>query len=76
MVNVPTSLNTLRTKDDELDTGELKTVPAGLKKSSHAIDKNFVKNTKFSKLKTKVNNLEKKFHDSITLIQTQIKKFR
>ena len=76
MVNVPTSLNILKTKDDEFDTGEVKAVVVGLQKASHIVDKNYVKNTKFNKLKTKVNNLEKKILESITLIQTQIRKCR
>ena len=32
LVNLPTSLNNLKTKVDDLDTGKLKTVPVDLKK--------------------------------------------
>ena len=32
LVNVPTSLNNLKTKVDDLDVGKLKMVPVGLKK--------------------------------------------
>ena len=45
---------------DDLNVDKLKTVPVDLKKSSDVVDKEFVKNTNFSTLKTKVNNLEKK----------------
>ena len=33
LVNIPTSLNNFETKVDDLDVGELKTVPVDLKKS-------------------------------------------
>ena len=57
-VNVPTSLNNLKTKVDYLDVGKLITVSRDLKKLSDVV---VVKNTKFNTLKTKVNNLEEKF---------------
>ena len=38
------------------------------KKISDVVDNEFVKNTKFNTLKTKVNNLEKKIPDATTLI--------
>ena len=60
LVNVPSSLNNLKTKVDDLDVGKLKTVPLELKKLSDLVDNKVVKKTKFSTLKTKVNNLEKK----------------
>ena len=44
---------------DDLNVDKLKTVPVDLKKSNDVVDKEFVKNTNFSTLKTKVNNLEK-----------------
>ena len=68
MADVPTSLNTLKTKIDDLDVGKLKTVPADLKKLSDVVDNEVVKNTKFNTLRTKVNNLEKKIPDATTLI--------
>ena len=37
LINVPTSLNNLKTKVDDLDVGKLKTVPADLKKLSDAV---------------------------------------
>ena len=66
-VNVPTSLNNLKTKVHDLD-GKLKTVPADLKKLSDVVDYEIVKNTKFNSLKTKVNNLDRKIPDATTLI--------
>ena len=59
LVNVPTSLNNLKTKVDDLDVSKLKTV---------TVDNEVVKNTKFNTLKTKVNNLEKKVPDTTILI--------
>ena len=55
LVNVSTSLNNLKTKVDDLNVGKLKSVPIDLKKLSSVKDKNFVKNTKFNTLKTKLN---------------------
>ena len=57
----PTSLNNLKTKVDDLDIGKFTTAPVDLKKLSSAVDNEVAKNTKFNTLKTKVNNLEKKF---------------
>ena len=59
-MNVPVSLNNLKTKVGDLDVGKLKTVPIDLEKSSDVVDNNVVKNTKSNTLKTKVNSLEKK----------------
>ena len=39
MVNVPTSLNNLETKINDLGVGKLKTVPVDLKKLSDVVDK-------------------------------------
>ena len=58
MVNIPTTLNNLKIKVDDLDVGKLKTVTIDLKKLSDVVDKKVVKNTKFNVLNTKVNNLE------------------
>ena len=66
MVNVPTSLNNLKTKVDALDVGKLKTVPIDLEKLSD--DKKVIENTKFNKLNTKINNLEKKISEATALI--------
>ena len=51
LVNVPSSLNNLKTNVDGLDVGKLKTVPVRLKKLSDVVDNEIVKNTKFKTLK-------------------------
>ena len=68
-INVPTSFNNLKTKVNGLDPGKLKTAPVDLKKLSEVLDNELVKNKKFSKLKTKLNSLEKKIPDATTFIQ-------
>ena len=60
LVNVPTSLNNLKTKVDGLDAGKLKVVPVDLKKLSDVVNNEVVKNAKLNTLKRKVNNLDKK----------------
>ena len=45
LVNVPTSLNNLKTKSDDLDVGKLKVVPVDLKKKSNVVVNEVVKNT-------------------------------
>ena len=70
MVDVSTNLNNLKTNVDELDVGKLKTVPIDLKKTSDAVCKEVVKKTVYSKLNTKVNDLENKIPDVPSLIQT------
>ena len=45
LVNVPTSLNNLKTKVDDLDVGKLKSVPVDLKKLSDLVDNEAVKNS-------------------------------
>ena len=67
-VNIPTSLNNSKTKEDELDVGKLKPVHVELKKFSDVLDNEVVKNTKFNALKTKINHLEKKIPHTTTLI--------
>ena len=68
LTNVPTSLNNLKTKVNDLDVGKLKTFPVDLKKISDVVDNEVVKNTKCNTLKTKVNNLENKVPEATTLI--------
>ena len=53
---------------NDLDVGKVKTVPVDLKKLSDVVDNEVVKNTKFSTLKTIVNNLETKIRDAAILI--------
>ena len=66
--NVQTSLNSLKTKVDDLDVGKLQTTPIDLKKLRDVVDNEVVKNKKFNTLKTKLNNLDKKIPDATTLI--------
>ena len=59
----------LKTKVDTLEVGKLKIVPIDFKKLSDVVDNELAKNTKFSTLKVKVNNLEKKnIPDATTLV--------
>ena len=67
MINGPTNLNSLKTKVDDLNVGELKTIPVDLKKLSD-VNNEVVYNTKFNTLKTEVNTLKKKIPDVTTLI--------
>ena len=68
LVNVPTSLNNLKTKLDHLHASKFKTVPVDLKKKlSDVVDNEVVKNTKRNTPKTKVNKLDNKFIDATTL---------
>ena len=60
LVNVPTSLKNPKMNTEDLHIGKLKTFSVDLRKISDVVDNEVVKNTKFNKLKTKVNNLEKK----------------
>ena len=68
LTNVPTSLDNLKAKVDDLGVRKLKTVPVDLKKLSDVVNNEVVKNTKSNTLKTKINNLEKKTPDATTLI--------
>ena len=67
MVNVPTTLNNLKTNVGDLDVGKLKTVPVDLKKLSDAVDNEDFKNTKFNTLNANVNNSDTKIPDTTTL---------
>ena len=68
MANIPTSLNNLKTKVDDLNVGKLKTAPIDLKKISDVVANGPVINAKFNTTKTEVNSLEKKIPDATTLI--------
>ena len=76
MHNVPTSLNNLKTKVDDLDVGKLKAAPIDLK--SDVVDNQIVKNTKYNTLKTKVIKSDKIVRDTTVFIPlintTQINK--
>ena len=72
VMNVPNSLNNLKTKVDDTDVGKLRSVPVDLEKLSDIVDNElvigFLKKRKFNTLKTKVNNLEKNIFETNTLI--------
>ena len=68
MVNVPSGLNNLKAKVDDLDVNKLKNVPGDLNKLSALVIKEVVKKTKFNKLNTKINNLELKIPGTTRLI--------
>ena len=53
-----TSLNNSKTTVNDLEVNKSKTVSMVLKKLNVARDRKVVANTKFSKLNTKINNLE------------------
>ena len=67
MINIRNIFSNLK-KINELDVGEIKTVPIDLKRLSDVMNKEIVKNTKFDALNTKVNTLDKKSFDLTTLI--------
>ena len=72
LVNVPTSLNNLKTKVYDIDVGKLKIVTVDLKKLSDVEGNEVVKNAKFNTPKAKVNSLEKKIPDAATLIHINL----
>ena len=55
LFNIPTELNNLKAKVDDLDAAKLKNIFVDLKKSSDAVSIEVVKKT-YNKLNTKVNN--------------------
>ena len=67
MINIRNIFSNFK-KINELDVGEIKTVPIDLKRLSDVMNKEIVKNTKFDALNTKVNTLDKKSFDLTTLI--------
>ena len=78
LVNVPTSFNNVKAKVDDLDFGELKTLPINLKQLSDVVDKPIDKNAKFNTLEMEVNELDRKFLMRLLLFKlikkTQINK--
>ena len=58
LVNVPSGVNNLKIKLDDLDVGKLKAVSVDLKKISDVVSKEIVKRTVYNKLNAKLNNLE------------------
>ena len=67
-VHVTTSFNNLKTNIDDLDVGQLKTVPVDLKQINYVVKNEVVKKTKFITLTTKVNKSDKKIPDAKALI--------
>ena len=57
----------LKAKSDDLDVGKLKTVLVDMKKVIDVVDNEVFKHTKFTTLRTKVNDLDKKIPDETTL---------
>ena len=68
LVNVPTTLNNLKTRVGELDVGELKITPVDLKKLSDVVGNEVVEKTVYNKLKAKLNKLDKKITNATILI--------
>ena len=62
LVNVPTSADNLKRKEDDLDVDKLKPVSIDLKKLRDIVSKEIVKSTQFNALNMTVN-LEKKLPD-------------
>ena len=60
LVNVPSSMKTLKKDVDDLDVGKLKTASVDSKKLSDVVNNKNVKNTMFNTLKTKAEKLDKK----------------
>ena len=69
LANVPISLNNLQRKVHDLDADKLKTIFVCLNKLSDVTSKEVVKNAKFNKLNTKINDLENALPHAFTLIQ-------
>ena len=61
-INVLSSLNSLKTKVDDLDADKLKTVPVDLKKLSDVVSKEVVKKTVCKKLNSKVKRIKFLMH--------------
>ena len=70
MVKVPTGLNNLKTKINDLDVVKLKIIPIDLEKMSNLVDKKVVKKAVYDTLNTKVYNLEENISGGSTLIWT------
>ena len=69
MVKVPTGLNNLKTKLNDLDVVKLKIIPIDLEKMSNLMDKKVVKKAVYDTLNTKVYDLEEKISVDSTLIR-------
>ena len=60
LISVLNCFNNFKIKVDHLDVDKLKAVPVDFKKIEGVVSKQAVKNTKLSKLNTKVNNVKRK----------------
>ena len=63
-------MSKLKTKVDDLDVANLKPVSIDSKKLSDGVSREVIKNTKFSRLNTWINNLENKIPYAYTLTKT------
>ena len=70
LVNIPTSLNNLKTKANNLDARKLKTVPIYLKKLGDVVGKKVLEKAVCNKLNVKISNLENKIPDPSTLVHS------
>ena len=68
LVNVLTGLDNLKIEVEDLDVDKLKTFSVYLKELGDVVSKEVVKNSKFNKLNSKVNNLENNIPDATILI--------
>ena len=68
LVNVPASVNNLKTIVDDLYVGKLKTVLVDLKKLSDIVDNEVVKIKNVNTFQTKLIKLDKKIVDATNLI--------
>ena len=67
LVNVLTGLDNLRIEVEDLDVDKLKTFPVDLKELGVVVSKEVVKNSKFNKLNSKVNNSDNSIPDATIL---------
>ena len=68
LVIVLFGLDNLKIEVEDLDVDKLKTFPVDLKELGDVVSKEVVKNSKFNKLNSKVNNLENNIPDAPILI--------
>ena len=68
LVNVLTGLDNLRIEVEDLDVDKLDTFPVDLKELGVVVSKEVVKNSKFNKLNSKVNNSDNSIPDATILI--------
>ena len=68
LVNVLTGLDNLKAEVKDFDVDKLKFFPVDLKELGDVVSKEVVKNSKFNKLNSKVNNLENNIPDATILI--------